>query len=376
VRARVVALRDGRRLAWVVGVLGGLDALYVLGTLRLHELPALFGSRYWTVTFVLAAWLVAPLLSFRPRPKGVELRVVAGELRAGRVSLPLHGLVGRVAKVRRGVSVALVSGAQGVFLEMDREVDARRLLERLGLPADLARSSRPAMPLPVPGLVRARRASAAAGLVAAVLYGVLVGTLDQGFMKPYLAIPALVLGGLACALFVAEPHVRRWRRVGEAKAVPAGSARVEAHFRAHEADASRDEAREMGDADAGADALPPRLEALARGDEPASTWLRRVDRLGEGADAYRGASYTAEELAALTSDSNADVSARVGAARLLRTRHGRSETEVVAMTGPALEPRVRVAVLSPEAAARELEQAEPLFAFEDASAEPSERRRG
>lgn len=360
-RARVVPLRDERRLAWVVGLLGGFDALYVLGTRGVYELPELFGSPYWTVTLVLAAWLVAPLLSFRRAPQVHELRVAGGELRVGREALALHGLVARVAKVRRGVSVAVASGVQGMFLEMEREGDALRLLRELGISAEHARSARPMMPLPVHGVGLARRLSALAGLAAAALYGVFVGTLDQGSLKPYFAIPALVLGGLACLFFFVEPHVCDYRRVGDPSKHHAGSARAEAHFHVHAIDVSRREAPTTVDADA----TPPRLAALARGNEPAAAWLRRVDALGEGADAYRGAAYSADELAAVAADEGADPSARVGAARLLRRRHGRSETEVVAMTGAALEPRVRVAVLSPERAAGELEQAEPLFAFDE-----------
>lgn len=358
-RARVVPLRDERRLAWVVGLLGGLDALYVLGTRRVYELPELFGSPFWTVAFVLAGWLVAPLLAFRPRPRVHELRLVGGELHVGREALALHGLVARIAKVRRGVSVAVASGARGVFLEMEREEDALRLLRELGIVPEHAYSERPTMPLPVAALGLARRLSSLGGLVAAALYGVFVGTFGQGYLKPYFALPALVLGALACLLFFVEPHVRRYRRVGDPSGDRAGSSRAEAHFRVHAADVSRP------DGPTTAEATPPRIAALARGDETVDAWLRRVDALGERADAYRGAAYTAEELAALAADDEADTSARVGAARLLRRRHGRSETEVVAMTGAALEPRVRVAVLSPERAAGELEQAEPLFAFDD-----------
>lgn len=360
-RARVVPLRDERRLAWVVGLLGGLDALYVLGTRRVYELPEIFGSPYWTVAFVLAGWLVAPLLAFRPRPRVRELRVVGGELRVGREALALHGLVARVAKVRHGVSVAVASGARGVFLEMEREADAVGLLRELGVAPGDARSERPTMPLPVAAMGLARRLSALAGLVAAALYGVCVGTLRQGSLKPYFAIPALALGALACLLFFVEPHVRRFRRVGEPSKDHAGSARAEAHFRVHAIDVARPEAPTTVDAEA----TPPRLAALARGNEPAAAWLRRIDALGERGEAYRGAAYTADELAALAADEEADTSARVGAARLLRRRHGRSETEVVALTGEALEARVRVAVLSPERAAGELEQAEPLFAFDE-----------
>ena len=360
-RARVVPLRDERRLAWVVGLLGGLDALYVLGSHRVYDLPELFGSPYWTVAFVLAGWLVAPLLAFRPRPRVHELRVVGGELRVGREALALHGLAARIAKVRRGVSVAIASGARGVFLEMEREDDALRLLRELGIVPEHAHSERPTMPLPVAALGLARRLSALAGLAAAALYGVFVGTFDQGYLKPYFALPALVLGALACLLFFVEPYVRRYRRVGDPSRDRAGSARAEAHFRVHAADVTRPD----GPTTVDAEATPPRLAALARGNEPAAAWLRRIDALGERGEAYRGAAYTADELAAVAADDGADPSARVGAARLLRRRHGRSETEVVAMTGAALEPRVRVAVLSPERAAGELEQAEPIFAFDE-----------
>jgi len=354
---RVVDVGERRWLGWLVSVSAGLGTAAILLHLwRPHD--ALGISQVWSFGIAAALWAGGTLLQWRPRPWVTSATVRGNALHLGRRKIRLGHMLGvKVARGRRGFSVAIGERWRGgQFLEMERERDARRLFEQLGVtwpgtPActfvmrgDLSRSIQQLV-----GTI---------GIVSALSYAVAIGGLGAPDLNSFFGLPALVAGILASILFLGQPFMRNVVRLGEQRPVE-GRGDVKNHLQLHQtsgASAGPPAALEV--------CAAPHVRILDRGNETTRAWLERVDTVAGSRDAYRSDAPTAEELRQIVESDAAPAQARLGALRLLARRHGGAPDDLRDRVASDLGRRVRV-VLAPDAsvdeAADELEALGPAF---------------
>lgn len=358
VRVRVVPVATHRLTGWIAGLSGATWAVGLLG-FRIGLDDSLGMSRWWLASLALSAWIGGTLLWWNKAPFVARARVEGGVLRAGALALRAdHALAVRVARAPRGIGIALSRSGEGAFLEVESESEARHLLGELGVRwpgrGDVA------LVVPHRGVRIAQRLAGLAGLLSALLYGVFVGGIGAMGMKGVFGFPALILGGLASVLYVFDAVFRSVLRPGARTTHMLGRSAVDAHARLH------DRAQVLA-SEPRSDEPPARIRILDAAGEPPRAWLERIDAMAQGAGGYRGEVPGEAELDAILDDAYAPVAARLAAARLLATRHGRAGDELGRRVDPALEPRLRVVVQQDaEAAARAIEASAPVFEAEPA----------
>lgn len=349
---RVVAVRERRALGWAVSVVGAAATIAILlGAFRPGE--ALGVSRFWTFGIACATWALGTLLEWRVPPRVTTAQVARGALHLGRAQIPLRRVRGvKVARGGRGLSVAVATGGGGgVFLEVERELDARRLVEKLGATWPGTEACTVAVRGELQRLVQ--QLAAAVGIASALSYAVAMGVLDAFDVRGLLGIPALAAATVASLLFVVERPLRSVVRVGDGSMD--GRDLISEHLRLHVASPV---------AAAPQDAAEPRARALDQGEETTRAWLERVDGVGADAKAYRSDAPTADELCAIADDDGAPPQARLGALRLLARRFGGVPAALEARVASDLGQRVRVVLeadASVEDVAADLEALGPAF---------------
>lgn len=355
VRVRVVPVTEVRLPGWIAGLAGGALSIAYLG-MGLWRHPPLGISKWWMVAVVLSAWIGGTLLSWRRTPAVARAIHDGRVLRAGPLAVRTdEALSARVARGARGYSVVFARRGAGAFLEVESEVEARRLLAMARVPwpggGDVV------LEVPHRGIRFGQRISGVVGVACALLYGIFVGGLGMGTLKGVFGITALVFGAAASFLYVFDPLLRSTLRPGAGQAPALGTTLVDAHARLHDRSPVR------SDEPGPATALPARVAALASVDEDTRAWIARIDAIGAAKDAYRGDAPSAAELGTILEDASASPSARLAAARLLALRHGAGEGELRArVADEALASRVRLAITAdPLEAAEALEALAPVF---------------
>lgn len=360
VRVRVVPLEYDRSTGCLVGLHGGAASFAYFGFRGGMDLvESTHVSRHWGATMVLGTWIAGTLLVWRQSPYLATARLEGGRLRLGGFSLPATSASVRVARADRGYSVAVASEGRGVFLEVESEREARRLLSLLGAPwpgrGDVE------MATTHPGLAAARRVAGTIGLALAIAYGVAVAWFRLPDLWRLFGIGALAFGTLSTLLFFTAAFVKKPFRLGAKLQHDLGRAELDAHVRLHDRASIAAHDRDVPE--------PEARERVLAVDicEPTYRWLERIDALGRHADGYRGPLPSAEELSAIVADPAADLSVRFAAARLL-LRYGKDEQEIRAcVADEAFAARLRIANLEdPAEAARELDALPPLFEAEKA----------
>jgi hypothetical protein len=354
---RVVDVCERRLLGWLVAVSAGLGTAAIL--LHVWSPHETFGiSKVWSFGIAAALWAGGTLLQWRPRPRVTIATVRGNALHLGRQTIPLVHTTGvKVARARRGFSVAIGERWRGgQFLEIEREIEARRLVEQLGVTwpgtaactftmrGDLLRSTQQLV-----GVI---------GIVSALSYAIAIGELDAADLNASFGLPALIAGILASILFVAQFFMRSVVRLGEQRPLD-GRNVVKDHLRLHQVAAVDADAPAAIDA-----ASDPHVRFLDQGEETTRAWLERVDTVVESRDAYRTDAPTPEELRQIVDNEAAPAQARLGALRLLARRHGGVPEDLRNRVASDLGRRVRV-VIEPDAsldeAADELEALGPAF---------------
>ncbi len=353
---RVVEVAERRSLGWLVTLVAGLGTVAILlDVWSPHD--ALGVSKVWSFGLAAALWAGGTLLQWRPRPWVTSATVRGDSLRLGWRRIPLARITGvKVARGRRGFSAAIGERRGGQFLEIEREVDARRLVEQLGVSwpgtpvctfrmrGDLLRSTQQLV-----GTI---------GIVSALSYAITIGGLDAPDLKALFGLPALIAGILASILFLAQSSMRSVVHLTEQRSLDGHDA-VKDHLRLHQS----------GPLSADSPATPraaadPHVRLLDQGEETTRAWLERVDTVAASRDAYRSDAPTPEELRQIVESDDAPAQARLGALRLLARRHGAAPDELRERVANDLGSRVRI-VLAPDAslddAADELEALGPAF---------------
>ena len=354
---RVVDVGERRWLGWLVSVVAGLGTVAImLHVWSPHD--ALGASQVWSFGFAAAFWAAGTLLQWRPRPWVTSATVRGNTLHLGRRKIRFGHMLGvKVARGAHGFSVAIGERRRGgQFLEVEREVEARRLFEQLGVTwpgtpvctfairGDLSRS--------IQELV------GSFGVVSALSYAIAIGGLDAAALHAIIGLPALVAGIVASILFLGQPFMRSVVRLGEQRPVEGHNA-VKDHLRLHQTSARSAEPSEAIDATTGA-----HVRLLDQGRETTRDWLERVDTVAGSTDAYRSDAPTAEELRQIVESDAAPAQARLGALRLLARRHGGAPDDLRDRVANDLGPRVRIVLApdaSPDEAAAELEALGPAF---------------
>ena len=354
---RVVDVGERRWLGWLVGVSAGLaTAAIMLDLWSPHD--ALGISKVWSFGIAAASWAGATLLQWRPRPWVTTATVRGRTLHLGRRKIRFGHMLGvKVARGRRGFSVAIGERWRGgQFLEIERELDARRLFEQL----DVTWPGTPACTFAVRGdLSRSiQQLVGTIGIVSALSYAVAIGGLGAPDLNAFFGLPAVLAGILASVLFLGQPFMRNVVRLGEQRPVEGRDA-VKDHLRLHQTSA------ESATAPAGLeDSAGPHVRLLDQGKETTRAWLERIDAVARSGDAYRSDAPTAEELRQIVESDAAPAQARLGALRLLAHRHGGAPDDLRDRMANDLGRRVRI-VLAPDAnlddAADELEALGPVF---------------
>jgi len=354
---RVVDVGERRWLGWLVSVSAGLGtAAIMLDLWSPHDALAI--SKVWSFGIAAALWAGGTLLQWRPRPWVTSATVRGNSLHLGRRKIRFGHMLGvKVARGGRGFSVAIGERRRGgQFLEVERELEARRLCEQLGVTwpgtsactfairGDLSRSIQQLV-----GTI---------GIVSALSYAVAIGRLDAPDLNAFFGLPALVAGILASILFLGQSFMRSVVRLGEQRPVE-GHDPVKEHLRLHQTSAASVEPPAALEPSAG-----PHVRFLDQGKETTRAWLERVDTVARSRDAYRSDAPTAEELRQIVESEAAPAQARLGALRLLERRHGGAPDDLRDRVASDLGRRVRI-VLAPDAslddAADELEALGPAF---------------
>lgn len=359
---RVVDVTERRALGWLVAVSAGLGTAAIM--LHMWSPHAALGiARVWSFGIAAAVWAGGTLLQWRPRPWVTTATIHDNTLHLGRRTVPLAQMTGvKVARGRRGFSVAIGERQRGgQFLEIEREPEAHRLVEQLGLTWPGTRACRFTMRGDL--LRTTQQLVSAIGIVSALSYAIAIGALDGLDLKVLFGFPPLLAGILASVLFVAQPLMRSVVRIGQERPPdgPGAHSAVDDHLRLHQAAAVSADSAEASEAPT---ALHARI--LDQGQETTRSWLERVDTVGEGESrvAYRSDAPTAEELRQIAENEAAPAKARLGALRLLARRHGGVPEDLRARVTNDLGRRVRI-VVEPnanfEAAADELEALGPAF---------------
>lgn len=371
--ARVVMKRDEPRLALATTAASalGLAAVVVddlLGTPLFR--PSDLGV-YGGVAVLIALGGLGPWLAWHRRGRTTSVTCEPGVVRAGDLTIHAAEVTAlRIAVARRGRSVAIARGSSVVFIEVERADEARRIALALSMPVT------PFGDLPL-------RQPARWGVVLQLLVSVFAVACGPLY---YLATRGLggPFGFSGKAVFGIGGVVAAWvslvilvvRHLAPGRAVALGRGVWDTHVALHRADAERAEvdavrsddekaarALEEAEASARAEALPIRVANLGRGDERASAWLARLDAIPTETHAYRGDALKKDVLWETLGDDGAPVDARMGAARVLRRRHGEEARALVRVVGDH-DVRARVAAAledQHEEAEEHLERLGPLF---------------
>lgn len=315
---RVVETAERRIVGWLVAVPMGLVTAAIL--LEVIEAEAIFGDPYWGFGLACAAWSLGLLLTRRPPPRVTRATTDALGLHLGESWLSRHRALWPVtavnaARAERGYSVAVGRGAgPSYFLEVEREADARTLVERLAAQNPGAATVGAIVPMTMPHLLlrAVRWGLGLSGMICASLYAVFVAGMDAPEFK-FFGLLAIVLALCASVVFVVEPLFRRTVRIGEESL--AGKSAVARHTRVHVRAALADKRGEDGIAFT--ESGDARSKILDRTDEARSAWAARLDALTTGGEGYRDNAFSLEELRKVAEDEHASVDARLGALRVL-----------------------------------------------------------
>lgn len=359
---RVVDVAERRSLGWLVAGSAGLGTAAIM--LHMWSPQAALGiSKVWSFGIAAAVWAGGTLLQWRPRPWVTTATVHDNTLDLGRRTVPLAQVNGvKVARGRRGFSVAIGERRRGgQFLEIERELEAHRLVEQLGLTWPGTKACRFTMRGDL--LRTTQQLVSAIGIVSALSYAIAIGALDALDLQALFGFPALLAGIVASVLFLAQPLMRSAVRIGQERPLdgPGGHSAVDDHLQLHRTAAMSADSAAASDAPAA-----PHVRILDQGQETTRAWLERVDTVGEGESrvAYRSDAPTAEELRRIAENEATPAQARLGALRLLARRHGGVPEDLRARVTSDLGRRVRI-VLEPDAnletAADELEALGPAF---------------
>lgn len=349
--ARVVKEKGDARLALATTTACalGLAGVVVDDLLLTHLLQPPHVTAYAFVALLIGLSGVGPWLARRHSGSTMNVRCEPGVVRAGRLAIHAADVTAlHIATGARGRSVAIARGTKIVFLEVERASDALRIAEALELPRT------PFGELRLRPASRALAAAQALLTVLAVAFGPLYFAAAVYGYDPIAGMSGkgiFGVGGVAASWFALALLVVRRFVPAQALAMRSGAwdAHVALHQR-HAAEAATDGAE------------PSRVANLARGDEPIGAWLGRIDAIPSESHAYRGAAMNKEMLWATLGDDGAAVDARMGAARVLRRRHGEHAAALVRVVDDR-DVRVRVdAALEEQGEAEErLERLGPLF---------------
>lgn len=306
-RVRVVPVRERRGLAWVVGTVGGLALVWLTATHGPGERAVLAG-----VAALGALWMLGLLLCFRPAPYVAIPALTLDGVRLGS-ALVGRDAVASVVKARTGVSVALVSSDDELFVETATMNDAMQLVRMTSAPLVDTFSLR----LRSRALRTLKRIAAGIGTLACVALPM---------MEYEVAIfGVLVFSGLVTSLVhVAESLWRRRTVVALGQGLDAASGALGEHVLLHATRPTNESPEEPR----------IRIQVLDRSDEPVRMWLERID--GLSSDAYRGALPSQADLRLVFEDPAAPLHQRLAAARLLVRRY----SVRVAELHDALEPEL------------------------------------
>ena len=132
IRVRVVPTTSWRWLGWLVGLTNG-GALIAIASYAWRPLEDFHVSKFWAFGIALAGWSLGTLLQWRPRPYVTNAVATDTELTLGTKTIAASRISGvEVAPARRGHSIAIaMDRGDGLFLEVEREDDARDLAEKL-----------------------------------------------------------------------------------------------------------------------------------------------------------------------------------------------------------------------------------------------------
>ncbi|MDB4945643.1 MAG: hypothetical protein JWP97_5177 [Labilithrix sp.] len=326
--------REESRVALAVTAMAacGLAAVVLddlLGTRAFR--PPEFGV-YAFVALLIGIGGVGPWLSWRHQGEVEKVTLERGRVRVGGQVVDGASVTGlRVAQGKHGHSVAIRRGRDLMFVEVERAEDARQIVEALAVPSPAFGELRLA---PVKHLLAVLQALVtSAALACAPLY--LLSAL-QTFQTPGLAHGKAIfgMGGVLAALLAMALLIARRVLPGHAQSV--GTTSWDRHVALHLGE-DEDEAGEPAAAEASASYAP----RLARGGEQVGAWLARLDALPGAGDVYRGTPLEQEDLWSMLGDGAAPLDARMGAARLLRVRHGEPREALVRVVE---DPEVRVRV--------------------------------
>ncbi|HVH43475.1 MAG TPA: hypothetical protein VM925_14070 [Labilithrix sp.] len=357
VLVRVVDVGERRALGWAVALSAGLGTAAILLHLWAPHV-ALGISQFWSFGIASAIWAGGTLLQWRRRPWVTTATVSGDALYLGRRRIPLRHITGvKVARGQRGFSVAVGDRWRGgQFVEVEREAEARRLVEQLGI--DWPGTNVCTFAMRSDRLRSAQQLTGVIGVVSALSYAIAIGGLGAPDLKSLFGFPALGAALLASVFFVLQPLLRSSVRIGGHRPLD-GRGDVMDHLGLHQVAA-------VSSAPFGAreTAVDPRIRILDRGQESTSAWLERVDSVVGAGAAYRSDALSVEELRQVADSGTAPVQARLGALRLLARRHGGVPKELRERVTGDLGARVRV-VIEPNArleeAADELEALGPAF---------------
>jgi len=353
---RVVRVHEKRGWGFAA-TLGGLFLTLLHPNVGSSEADA------WVLQGALALWCLGTILTFIPRSRPVMFRSVAGEIRLGDEVLPSPIVDASVARGEHGYSILIAKGGEPMFLEVESESDARRVLAALDVPwpgvASIAVVTRD------PTLRRLHRIIAGVGIFA-LAFGALVSLVHRqtGNDLSHILGPLAVVATLISTVFLAvDPKLRRRFVLGDnsraRKGVADGKSTIDQHIRAHLHHRIAPSAKD----DAPPSSVAGHTRTLDRTEETTRAWLARIDALGSDVGGYRGAAPTAEELWQIAEDRAAPERARLAAIRLLGRRHGAKDEVRTRIADDELAKRVRVVVEEDDAsrAAEELDALGPIF---------------
>lgn len=343
-RARVIQRRHVATVATsIVGFYGAL-VLAVVASVGRWAPAGLYGA---SAALVLAAIVPFSVLLWRPRARPCEID--EGVVRVGRHVFRAESVTGfSVAPDGHGVSVAIGSGAQTTFLEVDTMNDARLIATALKkrFPAD--GELHLTLPRQSPSVVVTLFSVCALALAVmlppyasfrdalAPFWG---GMIELAFLLAFLAIGRM-----------RNPMKLRWGTAAQVEPARAlDRSPIERHVQRH--------------AQARLTAPPAaprvRVDLLAQGGDSVADWLARVDRL-DRAGGYRGEAAPTELLFETVRDDNAPVDVRLAAARLLKVRDGEDRIRIADAVTDA-DIRARILAVTDDDPEGALDAVGPLF---------------
>lgn len=386
IAARLQGTRRRRGLAWAVTLAAGVGVCAIVAFFK----PGDIGLSFETLALCIAAWILGPLAAAQPRPRVARIAVEKGAVVVDGRRIERRRVDGvLVAPAARGASVAIDEDGDVLFLEVDRDEDARAIARALGT-SEGAGIVGLAIPARWPTV--ATRVLAALGPLACVLY-VLGARGDFPGGKEVWGSVSLAIGVLQSLLFLFGHRVRshlglaprgvivdgRTHSGKDVRVVDGeGPARIEtpsgavtmqrspvtAHAMLHVAEALRDVAAD-DEAPAEAPTPPPeeRNRLGVQAGESVSAWLARLDAWSArpvGA-IYRADLPSADELAGTVADAATPLDVRLGARRLL-LKHPEGARVRVAVEDADVQARLD-AIAEAEAADAEDRLAElgPMF---------------